>query len=60
MMFEKAYYLQSNCIFRAVLKIDVLQSISVSRNIKFRQCAIATPPRTLCAAAKLRNGMKEL
>jgi hypothetical protein len=53
----KKYYF---IIFRVVLKIDVLQSISVSRNIKFRQCAIAMPPRTPCAAAKLRNDMKKL
>jgi hypothetical protein len=37
----------------------VLQSITARRNLKFRQCAIVTPPRTPCAAAKLKKDRKE-
>jgi len=44
----------------AQLRIVSFQSIIASGNIKFRRCAIATPPRTQCAAAELEKGKKEI
>ncbi len=47
-------------IFVDIIKVVTLQSIIVSRNIKFRRCVNSTPSRALRAEAKLISGRKKV